>query len=111
MEFFIVGLIILVCILLVLVVLAQNSKGGGLTAGMGGASQIMGTRRTTDITEKATWVLATALFVFCFTMNVISASNRADNTPPTNGGNDIENTTSGGATNDATSAPDSAGGN
>jgi preprotein translocase subunit SecG len=61
----IISLILLVCVLLVLVVLAQNSKGGGLTAGMSGASQIMGAKRTTDWIENATWVLAVSLFVLC----------------------------------------------
>lgn len=78
MSLFIIFLIVLVCVLLVIVILAQNSKGGGLTAGMGNASQIMGTRRTTDITEKATWILASALFVLCLTMNVMTGTNVTD---------------------------------
>ena len=77
---FIVFLIVLVCVLLVVVVLAQNAKGGGLATGMGGASQVMGSRRTADITEKATWILASTLFVLCLTMNVVvSGSNQTDN--------------------------------
>ncbi|MGB0523580.1 MAG: preprotein translocase subunit SecG [Flammeovirgaceae bacterium] len=83
MSLFIVFLIVLVCVLLVIVILAQNSKGGGLTAGMGNASQIMGTRRTTDITEKATWILASALFVLCLTMNVITSDTQSNNTDST----------------------------
>jgi preprotein translocase subunit SecG len=66
---FIIILIMVVCVLLTLVVLAQNSK-GGLATGMGGATQLMGARRTTDTIEKATWVLVGALFVLCLSANV-----------------------------------------
>jgi preprotein translocase subunit SecG len=58
-------LIFIVCLLLVLVVLVQNSKGGGLASGFTGSNQIMGVRRTADFLEKATWYLAGALLVFC----------------------------------------------
>ena len=54
-------LIIIACILLALVVLVQNSKGGGLAANFASSNQIMGVRRTTDFLEKATWTLATVL--------------------------------------------------
>jgi preprotein translocase subunit SecG len=58
-------LIFIVCLLLVLVVLVQNSKGGGLAAGFTGSNQIMGVRRTADFLEKATWYLAGALLFLC----------------------------------------------
>jgi preprotein translocase subunit SecG len=56
-------LMMIASILLVLAVLAQNSKGGGLAAGFSAGTQIMGVRRTTDIIEKITWGLAISLFV------------------------------------------------
>lgn len=58
-----ITLIIIVAILLVLVVLAQNSKGGGLSGQFGGSgtSQVMGVKRTADLLEKVTWVLAVLL--------------------------------------------------
>ena len=56
-------LIFIVCILLVLIVLVQNSKGGGLASNFQASNQIMGVRRTTDFLEKATWVLAGSLLV------------------------------------------------
>lgn len=56
-------LIIIACILLALVVLVQNSKGGGLAANFASSNQIMGVRRTTDFLEKATWTLAGTLLV------------------------------------------------
>lgn len=54
-------LILITCILLVLVVLVQNSKGGGLAANFGSTGQIMGVRKTADFLEKATWYLAMSL--------------------------------------------------
>ena len=63
-------IIIILAVLLALVVLAQNPKGGGLAAGFTGASQIGGVQRTADFMEKATWSLAGALMVLC----LISAS-------------------------------------
>ncbi|MBL7827016.1 MAG: preprotein translocase subunit SecG [Saprospiraceae bacterium] len=59
-------LIAIVSILLVLVVLMQNSKGGGLDPTFGGqAQQLFGAARSTDFIEKATWVLAGLLIVLC----------------------------------------------
>ena len=57
-------LIITVCVLLILVVLVQNSKGGGLASNFSSNNQVMGVRRTSDVLEKATWGFAIALFVF-----------------------------------------------
>ena len=54
-------LILIACVLLILVVLVQNSKGGGLAANFSGGTQIMGVRKTADFLEKTTWSLAMAL--------------------------------------------------
>ena len=58
-----VSLIILVSVLMCLIVLVQNSKGGGLAAGFASSNQIMGVRKTTDFLEKATWSLAALMVV------------------------------------------------
>ena len=58
-------LIIITSIILVLIVLVQNSKGGGLVSNFSASNQMMGVRKTTDFLEKATWSLAIALVVFC----------------------------------------------
>ncbi|TNE68764.1 preprotein translocase subunit SecG [bacterium] len=66
----IVILIAIVCLLLTLVVLLQNSDGSGMNAMVGGASaQMMGTRRTSDILSKSTTVLGTAFLVLCVVAN------------------------------------------
>jgi preprotein translocase subunit SecG len=58
-------LLFIVCALLILIVLVQNSKGGGLASNFQASNQIMGVRKTTDFLEKATWVLGGALFFLC----------------------------------------------
>ena len=58
-------LIFIVCALLILIVLVQNSKGGGLSSTFASSNQIMGVRKTTDFLEKATWTLAGAMLVLC----------------------------------------------
>ena len=58
-------LIFFVCILMILIVLVQNSKGGGLAANFSSANQVMGVRKTTDFLEKGTWTLAGAMLILC----------------------------------------------
>ncbi len=55
-------LIVVASVLMILVVLVQNSKGGGLASGFASSGQIMGVRKTSDFLEKMTWGLAIALF-------------------------------------------------
>ena len=64
-------LITITCILTTLVVLVQNSKGGGLAANFSSSNQIMGVRRTTDFLEKATWTLAISLVVLSIAATVV----------------------------------------
>lgn len=56
-------LAVIVAILLTFIVLIQESKGGGLASNFAVSNQIMGVRKTTDVVEKATWILAGALVV------------------------------------------------
>jgi preprotein translocase subunit SecG len=60
-------LIAIVSVLLILVVLIQNPKGGGIDSTFGGqgANQLFGVARSTDFIEKLTWGLIAALFVLC----------------------------------------------
>lgn len=68
-------LIILVCALLVIVVLIQNPKGGGLDSSFGSAAQLGGVQKTTDFLEKSTWALAITLVVLCLATAAISGNN------------------------------------
>lgn len=61
-------LMVLVCALLVLVVLIQNSKGGGIQSQFGAANQIMGVKRGTEVIEKLTWGLAIGMFFLSIIM-------------------------------------------
>ncbi len=56
-------LIILAAVLMIGIVLIQESKGGGLASNFSSSNQIMGVRKTTDFIEKATWGLAISLVV------------------------------------------------
>lgn len=58
-------LLILVCVLLVLIVLIQNPKGGGINSGLTAANQVIGVKQQTDLVEKWTWYLAIGLVVLC----------------------------------------------
>jgi preprotein translocase subunit SecG len=70
-------LIILTCVLLVLVVLVQNPKGGGISTGIIGSNQVMGVKKTTDFIEKLTWGLALSLVVLCLIAG-LSLPNKED---------------------------------
>lgn len=70
-------LTIIVCVLLVLVILIQNSKGGGIQSQYGAATQIMGVKRGTEFIEKATWGLAIALILFSVLMSPQGAGGSA----------------------------------
>jgi preprotein translocase subunit SecG len=61
---------IIVCVLLGLIVLIQNPKGGGLTSNFSSQSQLMGVQKTGDFLEKGTWVLAISLMVLSLLINV-----------------------------------------
>jgi len=103
MGIFLSIIIIFVSILLGVVVLIQNPKGGGLATGFTGVGSIGGVKRTTDFLEKATWSLAIAIFVLCL-FSTSQLSNRAndagfdDEEVPTEvlnqelGGSDFEDT-------------------
>lgn len=60
--------IIIACIALILFVLVQNPKGGGLNSEFGSAVQLGGAKRATDILEKGTWSLAIGIAVICLGM-------------------------------------------
>ena len=59
--------IVLICLaslLMIFIVLIQESKGGGLASNFSSTNAIMGVRKTTDFIEKATWGLAAAMVIF-----------------------------------------------
>ena len=62
---FVSVLVIVACVFQILIVLVQNSKGGGLAANFTSAGQSMGIRKTADFLEKSTWTLAAAILILC----------------------------------------------
>lgn len=80
----IISIIILVAFLLILVVLAQNPKGGGLSSQFGGSGtqQIMGVKKTGDFLEKLTWGLAIALLVLTVSTKFFLEENEPTYTSP-----------------------------
>ncbi len=58
-------IIVVASVLLTLIVLVQNSKGGGLAANFAAGNTTFGVRQTADFLEKATWVLAAVVLVLC----------------------------------------------
>jgi preprotein translocase subunit SecG len=55
------ALITLVCFLLIIAVMVQNPKGGGLSSSLGGSQMLGGVQKTTDFLDKSTWTLAAVL--------------------------------------------------
>ncbi len=72
MYTFLVAVEIFISILLIIVVLMQNSKGGGLAGTFGGGNfgTVFGVRRTADFLTRATTILATAFLVLTLIINV-----------------------------------------
>jgi preprotein translocase subunit SecG len=54
-------LITIVCFLLIVVVMVQNPKGGGLSSTFGSSQQMGGVQKTTDFLDKSTWTLGMVL--------------------------------------------------
>jgi preprotein translocase subunit SecG len=54
-------LITIVCFLLIVVIMVQNPKGGGLSSTFGNSQQIGGVQKTTDFLDKSTWTLGIIL--------------------------------------------------
>ena len=65
MFYLLTVLILIASIALVLLVIVQKSKGGGLASPFASTNNIMGVRKTTDVLEKATWWLFGIVAVLC----------------------------------------------
>jgi preprotein translocase subunit SecG len=84
-------LVILASVILGLIVLVQNPKGGGLAGNIAGFSnQFMGVKQTTDVLEKGTWIFAGVIGVLCLVSTLFisgsstsgtGASNKVSTTP------------------------------
>lgn len=75
------ALVVIICIftvLLILIVLIQNSKGGGLAGEFGGlgSNQLMGVKKTTDLLEQITWGLGIGIMVLSLASYVMVDRNQ-----------------------------------
>jgi preprotein translocase subunit SecG len=77
----VISLIIFFAVLLVLVILAQNAKGGGLTSQFGGssASNIIGVKKTGDLLEKLTWGFIITIFILTLSTGFITPDQTTTN--------------------------------
>ena len=68
----IIFLILFLSFLLILVIMVQNPKGGGLASTFGGDSQqIGGVQKTTDFLDKSTWILASLILILILFSNIV----------------------------------------
>jgi len=75
-------LVLIASVLITLIVLLQNGKGGGLASNFVAGNQTFGVRQTTDILEKITW----GLVAFIFVVSIVSTFTL------NNGGKDVDYT-------------------
>ena len=74
-------LVIIFSVILGLIVLVQNPKGGGLSGSLGGFSnQLMGVKQTTDVLEKGTWIFAGIVGFLCIISPVFIPKNASGST-------------------------------
>lgn len=73
-------LIVIVCVLLVLVILVQNPKGGGLGQAFGdtGANMLGGVKKTADFLDRATWTLVIVLFALVMVVNMTTGEEEVE---------------------------------
>lgn len=69
---FLIILELIISVFLILVVLMQSSKGGGLAGTFGGGSVgvVFGVRRTADFLTRATQILAASFLVLALVINI-----------------------------------------
>ena len=84
-------LIVLAAVLMIGIVLIQESKGGGLSSSFAGYNQVAGVRKTTDFIEKATWALAASMVVISIICAWVAPSATTDSSVMENIENPVTN--------------------
>ena len=85
--------IIFLSFLLILVIMVQNPKGGGLSSSFGGgdSQQLGGVKQTSDFLDKSTWFLAGALLILILFSNItLNSGNRGSESELLNNESDFE---------------------
>ena len=68
-------LITIVCFLLIVVIMVQNPKGGGLSSAIGGSQMMGGVQKTTDFLDKSTWTLGAVLLALILASSLSFVNN------------------------------------
>ena len=84
-------LIVIAAILMIGIVLIQESKGGGLSTSFAQYNQIGGVRKTTDFIEKATWALAAAMVIISVVCAWVAPTTASDSSVMENIENPVTN--------------------
>lgn len=84
-------LIVIAAVLMIGIVLIQESKGGGLSTSFAQYNQIGGVRKTTDFIEKATWGLAAAMVIISVACAWVAPTATSDSSVMENIENPITN--------------------
>jgi len=84
-------LIVVAAVLMIGIVLIQESKGGGLSSSFAGYNQVAGVRKTTDFIEKATWFLAATMVVISIACAWVAPTAQSDNSVMENVANPTTN--------------------
>ena len=71
MGTFLTIIITIACVLLILLVLVQNPKGGGLSTDFGAPHQLGGVKQTNEFIERATWSLAGLIAALSIVMTLM----------------------------------------
>ena len=62
---------IIICLFLVVIIMVQNPKGGGLSSTFGGSQQMIGSvQKTNQFLDRATWTLAATIVVLAMLSSV-----------------------------------------
>jgi len=79
----------IVAFLLIVVIMVQNPKGGGLGSSFGGETQqIGGVQKTTDFLDKSTWWLGMLMVILILLSNVTIFGNQGASSKALDGAND-----------------------
>lgn len=71
-------LITIVCFLLIVVIMVQNPKGGGLSSSIGGSQMLGGVQKTTDFLDKSSLTLATILIALILLSSLSFSGSMSD---------------------------------
>ncbi len=79
---FLLGVEIIISFILIISVLMQSSKGGGLAGTFGGANlgTVFGVRRTADFLSRTTTILATIFLLLSLVVNMFFLPGKSDST-------------------------------